>query len=134
LLLAGSDAVLFDVIAGFADHRELELLVDAGFTPLEAIKVATLNGAKFLRQADQIGSLEVGKQADIILVKGDPSVNIRDIENVEIVFKDGVGYDSKKTNRVHQRAGGKSVRRSEVDFSGKCSENCHAHPFLRRYV
>jgi predicted amidohydrolase YtcJ len=96
LLLAGSDAVLFDVIAGFADHRELEVLVDAGFTPLEAIKVATLNGAKFLRQADQIGSLEVGKQADIILVKGDLSVNIRDIENVEIVFKDGVGYDSKK--------------------------------------
>jgi imidazolonepropionase-like amidohydrolase len=96
LLMAGSDAVLFDVIAGFADQRELELLVEAGFTPLEAIKIATLNGAQFLKQADRIGSLAVGKQADIVLVKGDPSTNIRDIENVDLVFKDGMGYDSRK--------------------------------------
>jgi adenine deaminase len=96
LLMAGLDAVLIDVIAGFADQREIELLVEAGFTPLEAIKIATLNGAQFLKQADHIGSLAVGKQADIVLVKGDPSMNIRDIENVEIVFKDGVGYDSRK--------------------------------------
>ena len=95
-LLAGSDAVLLDVIAGFADHREVELLVDAGFTPLEAVKIASLNGAKFLGQDDHIGSLETGKQADIMVVKGDPSRNIRDIEKVEVVFKDGIGYDSKK--------------------------------------
>lgn len=95
VLMAGSDAVLIDVIAGFADLREIELLVEAGFTAPEAIKIATLSGAQFLKQADQIGSLAVGKQADIVLVKGDPSTNIRDIENVEIVFKDGVGYDSR---------------------------------------
>ena len=96
LLMAGSDAVLGDVIAGFADQREVELLVEAGFTPVEAIKIATLNGALFLKQADHIGSLTIGKQADLFLVKGDPSSNIREIEEVEIVFKDGVGYDSKK--------------------------------------
>jgi imidazolonepropionase-like amidohydrolase len=96
-LLAGLDPTgIGGIIAGFGDLREVELLVDAGFTPLEAIKIATLNGAQFLGVADQVGSLIPGKQADIMLVKGDPSSKIADIENVEIVFKDGVGWDSKK--------------------------------------
>ena len=96
-LLAGLDPTgIGGTIAGFGDQRELELLVEAGFTPLEAIKIATLNGAQFLGLAGHIGSLAKGKQADIMLVKGDPSAKIEDIENVEIVFKDGVGWDSKK--------------------------------------
>ena len=96
-LLAGLDPTgIGGDIAGFGDHRELELLVEAGFTPLEAIKIYTLNGAQFLGEADHIGSLAVGKQADIMIVKGDPSSKIEDIENVEVVFKDGVGWDTKK--------------------------------------
>jgi hypothetical protein len=96
-LLAGLDPTgIGGTIAGFGDQRELELLVEAGFTPLEAIKIYTMNGAQFLGQADHIGSLVVGKQADIMIVKGDPSTKIDDIENVEVVFKDGVGWDSKK--------------------------------------
>lgn len=96
-LLAGLDPTgIGGTIAGYGDQRELELLVEAGFTPLEAIKIYTLNGAQFLGLADRIGSLEQGKQADIVLVKGDPSTKIEDIENVEIVFKDGIGYDTKK--------------------------------------
>ncbi len=96
-LLAGLDPTgIGGVIAGFGDLREVELLVDAGFTPLEAVKIATLNGAQFLGEADHVGSLAAGKQADIMLVKGDPSAKIADIENVELVFKDGVGWDSKK--------------------------------------
>jgi imidazolonepropionase-like amidohydrolase len=96
-LLAGLDPTgIGGDIAGFGDHRELELLVETGFTPLEAIKIATLNGAQFLGEADHIGSLATGKQADIMIVKGDPSVRIEDIENVEVVFKDGVGWDTKK--------------------------------------
>lgn len=94
-LLAGIDPI-DGVIAGFGDQREVELLVEAGFTPLEAIKIATLNGARFLKVDDRTGSLAVGKQADIVIVNGDPSANIQDIEKVEIVFKDGVGYDSQK--------------------------------------
>jgi imidazolonepropionase-like amidohydrolase/uncharacterized protein YndB with AHSA1/START domain len=94
LLLAGSDGVLGGDIAGFGDQRELEMLVEAGFSPLDAIKVATLNGAKFLKLDDHVGMLAKDRQADIVIVHGDPSANIRDIENVEIVFKDGVGYDS----------------------------------------
>lgn len=96
-LLAGLDPTgIGGDIAGFGDHRELELLVEAGFTPLEAIKIYTLNGAQFLGEADHIGSLAMGKQADIMIVKGDPSAKIEDIENVEVVFKDGVGWDTKK--------------------------------------
>ena len=96
-LLAGLDPTgMGGVIAGFGDQRELELLVEAGFPPLEAIKIATLNGAEYLGDSEKIGTLAPGKQADLVLVKGDPSENIGDIENVEVVFKDGVGYDSRK--------------------------------------
>ncbi len=97
LLLAGPDPTgNGGVVPGFGDQREMELLVEAGFTPVEAIKIATLNGATYLGQADRIGSVAVGKQADLMVVKGDPSQHINDVENVEIVFKDGVGYDSQK--------------------------------------
>src|SRR6478609_2730701 len=96
-LLAGLDPTgIGGIIAGFGDLREVELLAESGFTPLESIKIATLNGAQFLGEADHVGSLAPGKQADIMLVKGDPSSKIADIENVELVFKDGVGWDSKK--------------------------------------
>ncbi|MBV9062689.1 MAG: amidohydrolase family protein [Alphaproteobacteria bacterium] len=97
LLMAGSDPVgLFGSVPGFADHREIELLVEAGFTPVQAIQIATLNGATFLGRQDQIGSISIGKNADLVVIKGDPAAHISDIENVEIVFKDGVGYDREK--------------------------------------
>jgi imidazolonepropionase-like amidohydrolase len=97
LLLAGEDPTgIGGTLAGFGDQREVELLVEAGFTPAEAIHIATSNGAEYLSESDRIGTLAPGKQADIVLVKGDPSKNISEIENVELVFKDGVGYDSPK--------------------------------------
>ena len=97
LLLAGPDPTGDGgVLPGFGDQREIELLVDAGFTPLEAIRIATLNGATYLGRQDTIGSIAPGKNADLVVVKGDPSKHISDIENTEIVFKDGVGYDSQK--------------------------------------
>ena len=97
LLLAGLDPTgNGGVVAGFGDQREVELLVEAGFTPLEAIKIATLNGAKFLGEDARIGSIAPGKQADLMIVKGNPAASISDIEKVEIVFKDGVGYDTDK--------------------------------------
>jgi imidazolonepropionase-like amidohydrolase len=97
LLLAGLDPTGYGgVVPGFGDQREVELLVEAGFTPIEAIKIATLNGAQWLGVADKIGSIAAGKQADLVVIKGDPSRSISDIENVEIVFKDGFGYDPAK--------------------------------------
>ncbi|HEX6625258.1 MAG TPA: amidohydrolase family protein [Pyrinomonadaceae bacterium] len=97
LLVAGLDPTgNGGVVAGFGDLRQVELLVEAGFTPLEAIKIASFNGAKFLGEDARIGSIAVGKQADLVVVKGNPAANIGDIEKVEVVFKDGVGYDSEK--------------------------------------
>jgi imidazolonepropionase-like amidohydrolase len=97
LLIAGPDPTGDGhVLPGFGDQREIELLVESGFTPVEAIKIATLNGATYLNQQATIGSIAVGKNADLVVVKGDPSARIEDIENVEIVFKDGLGYDSAK--------------------------------------
>ena len=97
LLLAGPDPTgNGGVVAGFGDLREVELLVEAGFTPLQAIKIASFNGAKFLGEDARIGSIAPGKQADLMVVKGNPAANINDLEKVEIVFKDGIGYDSEK--------------------------------------
>ena len=97
LLLAGPDPVgVGGLIPGFGDQREIELLVEAGFSPVQAIQIATLNGAIFLGRQDQIGSIAVGKNADLVVMRGNPATRIADIENIEIVFKDGVGYDAKK--------------------------------------
>jgi imidazolonepropionase-like amidohydrolase len=97
LLLAGPDPTgNGGVLPGFGDQREVELLVEAGFTPMEAIHIATENGAVYLGQQDRVGTLSPGKQADFVVIKGDPSKKIEEIENVETVFKAGIGYDSKK--------------------------------------
>jgi len=97
MLLAGLDPTGYGgVIAGYGDQREVELLVESGFTPVQAIQIATMNGARFLGEDKTIGSIEPGKAADLVLVTGNPAQDIHDIEHVEVVFKDGVGYDPKK--------------------------------------
>ncbi len=97
LLVAGTDPTGYGgCIAGYGDWRAIELLVEAGLTPLEAIQVATFNGARLLGIDAQTGSIEPGKAADLVLVDGDPSKSISDLRKTEIVFKDGVGFDSKK--------------------------------------
>jgi imidazolonepropionase-like amidohydrolase len=97
LLLAGPDPTgAGGVLPGFGDQREIELLVEAGFTPVQAIEIGTLNGARFLGRERDIGSIAAGKRADLILVHGDPAAHINEIENVEVVFKDGLGYDSQR--------------------------------------
>jgi enamidase len=84
------------VIPGFSNQRAVELLVEEGLSPLEAIKVATMNGANFLGIGNRTGTLAAGKQADLLVIGGDPSARIADIRNVEIVFKRGVGFDPAK--------------------------------------
>lgn len=107
LLMSGVDPTGWGgVVAGFGDQRGVELLVQAGFTPEEAIRIATLNGATFLGEENRIGSLAPGKQADIVIINGNPSSRIADIRKVELVFKDGVGYDSAKLiESVHGMVG-----------------------------
>lgn len=95
-LVAGTDPTgAGRTVAGYANQRTVEILVEAGFTVEDAIKVCTLNGATFLEIEKETGSIEQGKTADFILINGDLSTNIKMIRNMEIVFKNGVGFDSK---------------------------------------
>lgn len=97
LLLAGEDPTgNGGTLPGFGDQRELELLVEAGFTPTEAIQIYTANGASWLGESDRVGTIAPGRLADLVVVRGNPAAHISDIENVEMVFKDGIGYDSTK--------------------------------------
>ena len=83
-------------IPGYADRHVLELLVEAGFTFPQAVKICTLNAAEYLGRENEIGSIATGKKADLVLMNGDPEKEIKDVRNTEIVFKNGVGFDSKK--------------------------------------
>ena len=97
LLLAGCDPTSFGgVVPGYGDQRNLELLVEAGFTPVEAIHIATQNGAIFLGEEAAIGSIAAGKSADLVVIAGNPADKIGDVELVDTVFKDGLGYDPGK--------------------------------------
>ena len=96
-LIAGTDPTGGGgVIPGFSNQRQLELLVEAGFTPLEAIRIGTLNGATYLGRGDRTGSIAAGKQADLLVVDGNPAAAIADVRKVETVFKQGVGFDPAK--------------------------------------
>src|SRR4030095_6194070 len=87
-LIAGTDPTGGGgVIPGYSNQRQIELLVEAGFSPLEAIRIAPLSGAAFLGRAARVGSIAVGKQADLVVVNGNPAANIGDIRNVDTVFK-----------------------------------------------
>ena len=96
-LIAGTDPTgAGGVVPGFSDQRQVELLVEEGFSPVEAISIATLNGARFLGRDNRIGTIAAGKQADLVVVLGDPSRTVGDIRRVETVFREGVGYDPAK--------------------------------------
>jgi imidazolonepropionase-like amidohydrolase len=83
-------------LPGYGDQRNYELLIEAGFTPVEAIQIMTLNGAKILGVDKQLGSVTAGKLADLVVINGNPIATPAEIRSVTIVFKDGVGYDSPK--------------------------------------
>jgi imidazolonepropionase-like amidohydrolase len=97
LLAAGVDPTgNGGALPGFGDQRNYELLIEAGFAPVEAIRILTANGAKVLGIDDRLGTIAAGKIADLVVIKGDPIAQPAEIRNVVTVFKDGVGYDSAK--------------------------------------
>lgn len=81
-------------VPGFGDQRNFELLIEAGFAPVQAIQIMTYNGARVLGVDEDLGSVAVGKLADLIVIEGDLIENPETIREVRIVFKDGVGFDS----------------------------------------
>jgi len=97
LLVAGTDPTgAGRTVAGYANQRTVEIFVEAGFSVADAIKISTYNGAIFLKKDKEIGTLEKGKKADLILINGSLDQNIKNIRKMEIVFKDGIGFDSQK--------------------------------------
>jgi imidazolonepropionase-like amidohydrolase len=80
-------------LAGLGDQRNFALLQEAGFTPLEAIQIMTLNGATILGVAKDVGSIEAGKYADLAVIAGDPMTDPNALRKIVLVFKEGVGYD-----------------------------------------
>ncbi len=97
LLMSGADPTgNGGALAGFADQRNIELLVEGGFTFEQALQIASANGAKFLGESDRIGTIAVGKAADLVVIDGNPAARAADIRKVKLVFKDGAGYDPGK--------------------------------------
>lgn len=97
LLVSGTDPTgAGRTVAGYANRRQVELLVEGGFTAVQAIKISTLNGATYLGREKEIGTIEAGKRADLVLIDGDLEKDIQQVRRTEIVFKNGVGFDSVK--------------------------------------
>ena len=96
LLAAGSDPCCLSSIAGYADQRNYELLVEAGFSPEQSIQIMTANGANVLGISDRVGTIEKGMQADLVVLRGDITSDPRSITNVTDVFRRGLGYDPEK--------------------------------------
>ena len=94
-LLVGTDPTgAGRTVAGYGNMRLIELMAEAQFKLTDIIKIASLDGAKYLEQEDSIGSVAVGKQADLVLIDGDLESDIANIRKIELVFKDGIGFDS----------------------------------------
>lgn len=98
-VVVGADAENFGQIAGFANRRAVELLVEGGTPPLEAIRIATLGGAQFLGIDQETGTVAAGKLADLLVVRGDPSNDIKDIRQVDSIYRAGKGYDPTKLRK-----------------------------------
>ncbi|MEJ1240682.1 amidohydrolase family protein [Chryseolinea sp. T2] len=94
-IVLGADAADFGILPGFQDHNAMVSMVKGGWKPMDVIRMATIDGARFLKAEGELGSIEVGKSADLIIVSGKPDQTMEDIRNVDIVFEKGVGYDSK---------------------------------------
>jgi len=97
LLVAGTDPTgAGRTIAGYSDWRQIELLVEGGFTVPQAIQVCTLNGARYLGREKEIGTVGVGKRADLVLIDGDLGADVKNIRKTMVVFKGGVGFDTQR--------------------------------------
>jgi Amidohydrolase family len=94
LLGAGSDPWGTGFLPGYGNLRNYELLVQAGFTPEQAIQVMTLNGARILGEEDRVGSIAPGRAADLVVIRGDPLADPSQVYEVVTVFRGGVGFDS----------------------------------------
>ncbi|WP_263382026.1 amidohydrolase family protein [Granulicella arctica] len=92
-LLAGTDAMNPYCLPGFSLHDELALMVDSGLSPLAALQTATINPARFLHRTSELGSVEAGKSADLVLLRADPLADIHNTTQIEAVWLHGQYFD-----------------------------------------
>jgi imidazolonepropionase-like amidohydrolase len=94
LLVVGTDEPVYtNLLPGFAYHRELLAMTYAGIPPAAILKAATINGARALGVDARLGSIEAGKLADLVVVRGNPLEDIKKARDIKLVFKDGIAYD-----------------------------------------
>ena len=106
LLGAGCDPWGTGFLPGYGDLRNYEMLIEAGFTAPEVVRIMTLNGATILDEQKRIGSIEAGKAADLVVMRGDLSADTKAIRNITMVFRDGNGFDPVKLrNEVRGKLG-----------------------------
>ena len=104
LLLAGTDVGIPAVIPGISLHEELVLLVEAGLTPLEALRTATINPARVLGRTDSLGSIEVGKLADLVVLDANPLEDIANTQRIRAIVADGRLYRRVDLNQLLEKA------------------------------
>jgi len=92
-LMAGTDAMNPYCLPGFSLHDELTLMVDSGLSPLAALQTATINPARFLHRTSDLGSVEAGKSADLVLLRADPLADIHNTTQIEAVWLHGQYFD-----------------------------------------
>ena len=115
LLVVGTDEPVYtNLLPGFAYHRELLAMTYAGIPPAAVLKAATINGARALGVDDRLGSIEVGKLADLYVVRGNPLDDIKAARDIKLVVRDGIGYDPEE------------LLRSAEGKIGPAGENDHA--------
>jgi imidazolonepropionase-like amidohydrolase len=98
--LAGSDGPDPMLVPGFSLHREMELLVECGFTPLEALQTATLNPSQFLGMGEKYGTVEKGRVADLVLLDANPLLDIRNTAKIAGVMVEGEYHSREELDRV----------------------------------
>jgi imidazolonepropionase-like amidohydrolase len=103
-ILAGTDSGAMFAIAGFSLHDELSELVNSGLTPLEALRTATINPARFLHRARRAGSIEAGKEADVVLLDGDPLRDVRNTGRIRAVIARGRLFNREQLNALLDEA------------------------------
>lgn len=115
-LITGTDAPVVPLVPGFSLHRELELLVEAGLTPMQAIQAATRNSAEAAQRLAILGTIEPGKRASLVLLGADPLADIRNVKRIDAVFLNGHYFDRAALDGMldSARAYAQSTRRREV--------------------
>lgn len=102
--MTGSDSPEWFLVQGFAVHDELETFVKAGLTPFAAIQTATVNPARYLGIYNRTGSIEAGKEADMVLLDKNPLADIRNTRSISGVFRNGKWYDEETIVKILEDA------------------------------